>query len=79
LLPASFSVGLAAAALRFTTVAVTASGSHFSDYEFVFMSGTRVAGYLPLEWVAPHEVGAEGKPFPAKHIRTFLKKGLGNL
>jgi hypothetical protein len=44
LLPASFSLGLTAAALRFTTVAVTASGHHVSDNEFVFMSGTRAAG-----------------------------------
>lgn len=25
-----------------------------------------VAGKLPLEWVAPHEVGAKGKTFPRK-------------
>ena len=44
LLPAAFSVGLTAAAWRFTTLAVTASGHHVSDNELVFMSGTRVAG-----------------------------------
>jgi hypothetical protein len=42
-----------------------------ADGDSRFQEG--VAGYLPLERVAPHEVGAQGKTFPsAGSIRTPL-------
>ena len=71
LLPAAFSVGLAAAAWRFTTVAVTASGYHVADNELVFMSGTRVAGCPRLRGVCRRRSGlrpGERPPwsFPSK-------------
>lgn len=31
-----------------------------------------VAGRLPLEWVVPHEVGAEGKSFPFDGVTFAL-------